>query len=95
VSIDEPRNTVTWVFNDINLLTEQESPRGQGWVRFSAGLLEYVPSGTMIGAKAAVRFDSGPPTETNEVTHTLDSRAPSTRVSAIPAVQLSPIFQVP
>jgi hypothetical protein len=49
----------------------------------------------MIGAKAAVRFDSGPPTETNEVTHTLDSRAPSTRVSAIPAVQLSPIFQVP
>jgi hypothetical protein len=45
VSIDELRNTVTWVFNDINLLTEQEFPRGQGWVRFSVDSLSMCHRG--------------------------------------------------
>jgi hypothetical protein len=94
VIIDEPRNTITWVFNDINLPPNREPPQGEAWVRFSARLLEDMPSGTMIGAKAAIRFDFRPPIETNEVTYTLDSQAPSTQVSAVPPVQLSPTFQV-
>jgi hypothetical protein len=95
IEIDESGNTITWLFKNINLPPNQEPTEGEGWVRFSVKPLPDLPSGTAISAKAALRFDFNPPIETNEIIYTVDSAPPSTRVSALPSVQLNPSFPVP
>ncbi|MCH8897585.1 MAG: hypothetical protein IIC33_04750 [Chloroflexi bacterium] len=92
--IDDSTGTITWFFKDIILPPNEDRPEGAGWVKFSAQPKANVKSGDTIWAKAAIRFDYNPPTETNQVRYTIDSESPTSQVDGLAPVQLSTSFTV-
>jgi hypothetical protein len=64
---------------------DRVSPQGEGLVRYSCKPKATAAAGTLVTNKASIVFDQNPPMETEEVFHTLDTAAPTSAVSALPA----------
>jgi hypothetical protein len=54
---------------------------GTGHVEFSTGLTPGPSSGTPVQNRAKIKFDAEPPLTTNQVTNTVDVKAPQTNLS--------------
>ena len=59
---------------------------GQGHVSYTIKPKRNLPSGSVVNNTAAVVFDTQPPILTNTVTNLLDVTAPSSLVTALPAI---------
>ena len=67
---------------------------GQGFVVYTLKPAAGVASGTVISNKATIVFDDNAPIDTRVVLNIVDSLAPTSAVTALPAVTLSPSFNV-
>ena len=96
--LDVSTATVSWLLQAIDPLTGEllQDPGqgllppnnsqgiGAGFVGYSVQPLTDVASGGTIAAQARVLFDTAPPQDTLQITHTLDAVAPTSSVSVQP-----------
>jgi YD repeat-containing protein len=103
--IDIHSGTITWLLQAIDPTTgevEQGPTRGllapgstaSGFATYTVQPLSGLATGTQISAQARVLFDTSAPQDTNTVTSTVDTTAPSTTLTATPIAPGSPDYQV-
>jgi hypothetical protein len=63
---------------------------GEGFVEFTIKPNASTPTGTVVKNKASIIFDYNDPIETNEVSNTIDSGAPTSSVAALATESLTP-----
>jgi len=103
--IDVHSGTITWLLQAIDPTTgevEQDPTRGllppgsnaSGFVTYTALPKAGLATGTQVSAQARVLFDTSAPQDTNTVTNTVDSVAPTTTLTATPISPGSSDYQV-
>jgi hypothetical protein len=99
---------VTWTFTSLDPQTldlpanplagflppNANAPAGQGFVNYTVNPKPALTSGTRINAQATVVFDTNAPINTALRYNTVDSGAPSSSVSALPATETTPSFTI-
>jgi len=68
--------------------------RGEGHVSFTVQPRAGLPTGTVIANDATIYFDTNSGIATNTWVNTIDVGAPSSHVTSLPALALSPSFEV-
>ncbi len=76
------------------LYPEDGTGVGQGYVSYTVQPKAGLSTGTVIDQQASVVFDTNDPLVTDAAVNTIDSGAPTSSVSALPAVELTPSFTV-
>ena len=95
--IDVQSDTVTWLLQAIDPATGEvitdptagllpPGSNASGFVTYTVEPLAGLATGTQISAQARVLFDTSAPQDTNTVTNTVDSAAPTTTLTATPIV---------
>ncbi len=74
------------------LLPEDGTGCGQGFFTYSIRPKDDVVTGTVIDAKATITFDTQPPIDTPEISHTLDADKPSASVELVDDVAITTAF---
>ena len=102
--IDVHSGTITWLLQAIDPTTGevvQDATRGllaaaaaSGFVTYTAEPLAGLATGAQVSAQARVFLDTSAPQDTNTVTSTIDSTAPTTTLTATPIVVGSSDYQV-
>lgn len=87
VTTDPASRTVTWEFSNIDLPPNENPPEGEGFVEFTARPRANPSSGTTITENASIQFEFNPPIKTNNVTRTIDTAPPDTRVGDLSSPQ--------
>jgi RHS repeat-associated protein len=108
-SLDVSTAAVTWTFTSIDPTTldqpvgnilegflppDTKPPVGEGWVSYTIKAKSGLTTGTQVNAQASVVFDTNAPMSTPVALNTIDSGAPSSSVSALPAAEAKPTFTV-
>jgi hypothetical protein len=108
VSFDAQTGTITWDLRSMDPTTGllPENPRagflpvdnstgqGEGFVSFQVNPAAGLADGTQINNSASIVFDINKPLATNSVLNTIDSIAPTSSVTALPAVENTANFTV-
>src|SRR5262249_47190530 len=103
--IDINSGTITWLLQAIDPTTgevEQDPTRGllapggtaSGFATYTAEPLSGLAAPATISAQARVLFDTSVPPDTNTVTNTVDSVAPTAALTATTIAPGSPTYQV-
>ena len=71
-------NVLTWEFEGIELVPNQNPPEGEGWVQFTVSLKPDLPTGTRLSNTASITFDINKPLITNKALNILDFDPPVT-----------------
>jgi RHS repeat-associated protein len=105
---DDDTGMLTWTFTSIDPATldvpignpeegflppDSPPPQGEGWISYTVSPLATDATGTIINAEGTVFFD-GTPLNTAELSNTIDAGAPTSSVSSLPAVTVTPSFPV-
>ncbi len=99
-NLNTQTGVVTWTFTSIdpttldqpsNLLEgflppDQTQPEGEGFVSYTVQPKAGLVTGATIVASASVVFDNNPAINTTPVSNTIDAKAPTSSVAALPAV---------
>jgi hypothetical protein len=107
-ALDKSTGIVTWRFTSIDPATNQPTddplagflppdkvpPKGQGAVSFVISPKPNQPEGTEIRNKARIFFDLNAPIDTPEWLNTIDATPPTSEVTALPATNAAPRFEV-
>ncbi|MGB2614010.1 MAG: RHS repeat-associated core domain-containing protein [Phycisphaerae bacterium] len=86
-----------WLPEDILLgilYPNDDTSRGDGHISYTVKPKAGLPSGTEISNMASIVFDWNDPIDTPKVLNTLDAIAPTSVVSALPAISPAPSFLV-
>ena len=108
VSAELVGRIATWTFESIDPATgkppadpeagflppDRNPPNGEGYVMYSARPLSGLASGPQVKAQASVVFDTNAPVATNMFINTLDTGAPTSRVTALPSPETTTSFKV-
>ncbi|HEY1684722.1 MAG TPA: RHS repeat-associated core domain-containing protein, partial [Tepidisphaeraceae bacterium] len=107
-SFDNSTGIATWTFTSIDpstgdvpsdplsgfLPADVTPPQGEGFVNYTIQPSSSATTGTVISAQATVVFDNNPAINTETVTNTLDAVAPTSSISALPAMATSTYFNL-
>ncbi len=96
---------VTWTFTSIDPTTldvpvgnnalegflppDANPPLGEGFVTYTIQPKASTPDGTALNAKASIVFDTNAPIDTQQISNTIDSSAPTSSVNVLPATSFS------
>lgn len=108
ISFNLETGLLTWIFRSVDPLTgflpagvfdgflpvNDETHRGEGFVRYLVRSAASLVTGTTIDQQASIIFDVNTPIETNIFTNTIDAGTPTSRVTALPPTQISTTFPV-
>jgi RHS repeat-associated protein len=98
-TLDLATGVIAWTFRSVDPLTgflplgvfdgflpvNDETHRGEGFIRYKVRPQSALPTGTAIDQQASIVFDVNEPVVTNLYTNTIDSGAPASSVAALPA----------
>ncbi|MFO0799707.1 MAG: SdrD B-like domain-containing protein [Gemmataceae bacterium] len=99
IALDPVAGVLSWAFRSVDPATgalpadpfagflpvNDDTGRGEGFVRFTARPRAGLPTGTRLDNTAAIVFDLNPPVVTNATRNTLDAVAPASAVEPLPA----------
>lgn len=94
VSYNASTRQITWRLPNIDLPPNTSPPNGEGWVSFSVSPKAGLSTSAAISESAQVFFDYNPPVDTQSILRTLDSSAPVSHVSTLPATESTTTFTV-
>jgi hypothetical protein len=107
-TFDLTTGLLTWIFRSVDphtgflpqgvfdgfLPVNDDTHRGEGFVRYSVRSKASLTTGTTIDQQASIVFDVNAPIETNIFTNTIDAGPPTSRVTALLPTQISTTFPV-
>jgi RHS repeat-associated protein len=88
-TLDTPANPLVGF-----LPPDTSPPSGEGYIDYTIQPRPALATGTVLDAQASIVFDTNAAIATPQVTNTVDSSAPSSSVTALPATTTSPSFTV-
>ena len=93
-SVDPDTGTLPEGAQDGFLPVNDETGRGQGFVRYTVRAKANLTTGTRVDNSASIIFDANDELVTNTVTNTIDRDAPTSSVAALPPTQSTTTFTV-
>ncbi|MFT3880913.1 MAG: dockerin type I repeat-containing protein [Gemmatales bacterium] len=108
MKLDRATGKIHWSFRSVDpisgalpngvqdgfLPVNDETGRGEGFVRYTVRAKTGLATGTTIQNKATIVFDENDPISTNTVVNTIDANAPTSGITALPALTANTTFTV-